>query len=77
MLGCRSPKFEMSESGPERGHNVHVLPPLKVRTRWHKNHIRAHILGKATKIGLSTCANTLTKGVSVKFAQLLFVSREV
>ena len=42
-----------------------------------QNHIRAHILGKATKIGLSTCANTLTKGVSIKFTQLLLVSREV
>ena len=53
------------------------LASLESATRWHKNQIRAHILGKARKIGLSTCANTLTKAVSVKIAQLLLVSREV
>ena len=53
------------------------LASLESATRWHKNQIRAHILGKARKIGLSTCANTLTKAVSVKIAQLLLVSRQV
>ena len=53
------------------------LASLESTTRWHKNQIRAHILGKARKIGLSTCANTLTKAVSVKIAQLLLVSRQV
>ena len=66
MSGLYPPKFAESEGGPEIGQKVHVLPRFTTQIQWHKNDIRAHGLGKAKKIGLSTSGNTFTKAVNAE-----------